>query len=289
MLGNATKWVLRTESAAGPQYLVKYPQKFGEQETYTEFFINQLGAALGFRMAESGLVRLDGKLAFLTRIFTSPTETLRHGSLVIEDYYKEEKALDRVRRKEEQAFYSIDFVAELLEIFVGEDFDDIFPQFIEMLIFDALIGSMDRHAQNWGVLESVTKPARYRFAPIFDSARAVLWSMDEAQVRELSGSRQAFDAHINRARPCLGPKRHHLKNDRCNHFEFVGNLLTLFPGPTENAIRSVPQNVAGRTHALLRRFPFQTAFSAPRKKLIVRILSARAERLREILLKGGAQ
>jgi hypothetical protein len=289
MLGNATKWVLRTDSAVDPQYLVKYPQKFGEQETYTEFFINQLGSALGFRMAASGLLRLDGVLAFLTRIFTSPKETLRHGSLVIEDYYKEEKALDRVRRKEEQAFYSIDFVAELLEIFVGEDFDDVFPRFIEMLIFDALIGSMDRHAQNWGVLESLTKPARYRFAPIFDSARALLWSMDEEQVRELSQSTQAFDAHINRARPCLGPKRHHLKNNRCNHFDFVGNLLMLFPGPTESAIRSVPHNVAQKTHALLRRFPFQRVFSNARKQLIVRILSARGDRLREILLKGGAQ
>src|ERR1700676_587719 len=90
MLGSATKWVLRTDNNADHQYLVKYPQKFGDQEIYTEFFINQLGAALGFRMAHSGLVRLDGTLAFLTRIFTNPDETLRHGSLIIEDYYKEE-------------------------------------------------------------------------------------------------------------------------------------------------------------------------------------------------------
>ncbi len=174
MLGNATKWVLRSEDPRDPQFLVKYPQKFGKQETVTEFLINQLGNTLGFTMAESGLVRLDGTLAFLTRIFTGPEENLRHGSLVIEDYYKDEKALDRVRRKEEQAFYSIDFVVELLNLFVGEDFDVVFGKFVEMLIFDALVGSMDRHAQNWGVLQTVTSPARYRFAPIFDSACALV-------------------------------------------------------------------------------------------------------------------
>ena len=103
-------------------------------------------------MADSGLVRADGTLAFVSRIFTSPEETLRHGSLIIEDFYKEEKALDRVRRREEQAFYSIDFVASHIRAYCGDDFEAIFPKFIDMLVFDAIIGSMDRHAQNWGVL-----------------------------------------------------------------------------------------------------------------------------------------
>lgn len=228
LLGSATKWVIRTNNPRDPQFMVKYPQKFGEQETLTEFFINQFGKEIGFDIAESGLVRMDGTLVFLTKIFTGPEQNLRHGSLIIEDCFKDEKALERVRRKEEQAFYSIDFVVGVLKSFIGEDFDATIPRFIEMLVFDALIGSMDRHAQNWGVLETVTKPARYRFAPIFDSARALLWSMDEAQVTELSRNPQSFVAHLQRARPCLGPKRHHLTHNRCNHFDFIANLFKLY-------------------------------------------------------------
>lgn len=283
MLGNATKWVLRTNDPTDPQFMVKYPQKFGEQETYTEFFINQFGKAVGLDMAESGLIRLDGQLAFLTRIFTSPKENLRHGSLIIENCFKDEKALERVRRKEEQAFYSIDFVVGVLKLFVGEDFDAIFPKFIEMLVFDALIGSMDRHVQNWGVLETVTTPARYRFAPIFDSARALLWSMDEARVAELSANAQFFNAHLHRARPCLGPKRHMLRDTRCNHFGFIANLTELYPEPTERAIQKVPANMEQRCDRLLRSFPFKSAFSNPRKQLITRIIANRALTLRGIL------
>jgi len=59
MLGNATKWIIRSDDPAQPRFMMKYPQKFGEQETFTEFFINQLGQALGFPMAHSGLIRLD--------------------------------------------------------------------------------------------------------------------------------------------------------------------------------------------------------------------------------------
>jgi HipA-like C-terminal domain len=289
MLGNATKWVLRTYNPLDPQFMVKLPQKFGEQETYTEFFINQFGKSIGFDLAESGLLRLDGQLAFLTRIFTSPGENLRHGSLIIEDCFKDEKALERVRRKEEQAFYSIDFVVGVMKLFVGDDFDAIFPKFIEMLVFDALTGSMDRHAQNWGVLETVTKPARYRFAPVFDSARALLWSMSQEQVANLSADGKAFNAHLLRARPCLGPKRHILKQGHCNHFEFVGNLLELYREPTERAIQRVPENVAQRCNSLLRSFPFESAFSNLRKQLIVKIVAERAETLRDILAKGGTQ
>jgi hypothetical protein len=289
MMGNATKWILRTKDVNDPVFMVKYPQKFGEQETYTEFFINQFGMTIGFDMAQSGLVRLDGDLAFLTRIFTGPDENLRHGSLVIENCFEDEKALERIRRKEEQAFYSIDFVVGVLKLFVGEDFDTIFPKFVEMLVFDALIGSMDRHIQNWGVLESVTKPARYRFAPIFDSARALLWSKDEAKVSGLSADSQAFKAHLLRARPCLGPKRHHLTQNRCNHFDFIDNLLELYPEPTERAIQKVPINVAQRCYRLLRGFPFNRAFSNGRKQLIVQIVAHRAQTLRGILAKGGNQ
>jgi hypothetical protein len=216
-------------------------------------------------------------------------ETLRHGSLIIEDFFKDEKALERVRRKEEQAFYSIDFVVALLKSFVGDDFVLIFPKFLEMLVFDAIVGSMDRHAQNWGVLEMVTKPTQFRFAPIFDSARALLWSMNEAQIATLSQNSHALNAHLRRARPCLGPKRHHLDDSRCGHFEFIVNLLELYPELTRRVIQDVPDNARFRANQLLRSFPFRSAFSNNRKQLILRILDERIGTLKNALAKGGTQ
>jgi hypothetical protein len=288
VLGNAPKYVLRCQDdPASPEYLVKYPQKHGKRETYTEFFLNQLGTALGFHMADSGLMVLDGNRVFLTKIFTGPEESLRHGSLVIEDYYKDEKALEKVRRHEEQAFYSIDFVVNLLQAYCAVDFDAVFPEFIRMLIFDALIGSMDRHAQNWGVIGRIAEPANYRLAPIFDTARALLWSADEAMVQRMSEDSRMLAAFIERAKPCLGPERSHPKVNDCNHFEFVKNLIDLYPHQTEHALRKIPDGVEQTSAKILRRFPFRMGFSGRRKRLIVKILATRAERLRQILAKGG--
>jgi hypothetical protein len=287
ILGNARKFVIRTKNPSDPQFMVKYPQKFGTQETLTEFFINRLGVTLGFDMADSGLVRINGTLVFLTRIFTGSDETLRHGSLVIEDFYKDEKALERVRRKEEQQFYSIDFVVDLLRMFVGEDFCKVFPKFAEMLVFDALIGSMDRHVQNWGVLETLKKPARYRFAPIFDSARALLWNSSEDQVALLAKDAKAFRGHLNRAKPCLGPKKHRSGQDSCNHFDFIANLLESYPDQIRGALAKVPNDVAQKSKRLLRRFPFRSGFSNSRKQLIEAILTERFQRLGNLSEKGA--
>lgn len=288
VLGNATKYVIRSNDPNEPEYLVKYAQKHGERETYTEFFLNQLGSALGFQMAHSGLVLLDGTLAFLTRIFTGPQESLRHGSLIIEDYYKEEKALEKIRRREEQEFYSIDFVAMHLQAFCGVDFNAVFAKFIEMLVFDALVGSMDRHAQNWGVVGNISEPPNYCFAPIFDTARSLLWSTDEGTVEKMLRDEHMMNAFIERARPCLGPERKHPKVNCCNHFDFVGNLMKLYPHQTEHALAKATDRATEKGAKLASGFPFDTAFSANRKRLIARIIDVRAGRLRQISAKGGA-
>lgn len=288
VIGNATKYVIRTENLTDPQYLIKYAQKHGERETYTEFFLNQFGNMLGLQMAHSGLVVADGRLAFLSGIFTGPEESLRHGSLIIEDYYKDEKALEKIKRQEEQAFYSIDFVASHLRAFCGSDFATVFPKFVEMLVFDALIGSMDRHAQNWGVVGRIVEPTNYRFSPIFDTARALLWSADEEMVSKMLTNDRMLVAFIDRARPCLGPERTHVKVNSCNHFDFVENLMKLYPHQTEHALIKVTDRAAQKSAKLLSRFPFDTVFSGDRKRLITRILNIRAARLEQILVKGGA-
>lgn len=207
---------------------------------------------------------------------------------IIEDYYKDEKALDRVRPKVEQEFYSIDFVVNLLEEFCGEDFGHVFSKFVEMLVFDALVGSMDRHAQNWGVVGRIVEPSQYKFAPIFDTARALIWSLDEEKISRLWLDDKMLNNHLERAKPCLGPERKHPKVNDCNHFEFVENLMKLYPHPTECALGKVPADIEKRSAKLVRRFPFDMAFSTTRKRLIVKILTIRGARLRQILAKRRA-
>lgn len=290
--GQATKWVLQGRDGKEDFYIAKFGNKNGRVEVFTELFNNQLGKALGFEMAHSGVVRLDDVPYFITRNFIAPSEALVHGSLMIEDIFGANKELDRISAQSEQAFYSINFIEDVIREYCGDSYEKVFQSLLDMLIFDALIGSMDRHAKNWGVLRSQFLQAQeantgYRLAPIFDSARALLWDMPEAKLLLLDNDQEEFARYVASSRPCIGPERDHPNVNKCNHFEFVESLLRLYPHQTRIAYRKIPVDVVGIARKLLNQFPFRRVFSSLRRRVMLNVLTARADRLRRVV-DGGA-
>ena len=258
-------------------------------------FNNQLGMALGFAMAHSGLARLDGDLYFVTRNFRED-ERLVHGSLMIEEVFEVPKATQHIEHRQEQSFYTIDVIHQVINAFCGGQKSTVFQSFVDMLIFDALIGSMDRHAQNWGVLQTTRTPSHFRFAPIFDSARALFWDIpdgrlmryhyDEASLETdragLWKAEQPLRKYIENSKPCVGPEPNHPKINECNHFDLVLNLKKLYPHQTREGLRKIPLDPGPKAAKILNSFPFDDAFWSVRKRLIIRTLRWRAAKLREI-------
>lgn len=71
--------------------------------------------------------------------------------------------------------------------------DDILERFAEMILFDALIGNMDRHHENWGIVETT----KYRqqvlfykkqlvkerwFTPLYDHGSSLMFELSEEKV-----------------------------------------------------------------------------------------------------------
>lgn len=285
--GKATKWVLRHHEHPNDFYIAKFGNKNGKIEILTELFNNQLGRALGFEMAHSGLARLDDNLYFVTKNFREEQERLVHGSLMVEQVFAAPKATEQIRHTDEQSFYTIDAMREVIFTFCGADGDTVFQRFVDMLVFDALIGCMDRHAQNWGVLQTTTEPGRRRLAPIFDSARAFFWDIPDGRLTRYETTEALFLKYIENSNPCIGPEPNHPKINECNHFDLVENLIKLYPHQTTLGLSKIPSDPGPEAAKILRGFPFENAFSGIRKRLILRTLDTRAARLQQILLKGG--
>jgi HipA-like C-terminal domain len=298
--GKATKWVLRHNERPIDFYIAKFGNKNGKTEVYTELFNNQLGTALGFDVAHSGIARLDENIYFITRNFRGANERLVHGSLMIEEIFAAPKATEQIAHHEEQSFYTIDVIRQVIDAFCGENSAAVFIAFVEMLVFDALIGSMDRHAQNWGVLQTTTTPKRFRLAPIFDSARALFWDIPDGRLPRFHYDENAFGKdeqasfkadqmftrYVDSSKPCIGPEPKHPKINDCNHFDLISSLLRLYPHQTKEALRKIPSDPALEAAKILHSFPFENAFWSVRKHLILRVLAVRAVRLRQILETG---
>jgi HipA-like C-terminal domain len=229
--GKAPKWVIRGPNGPDDFFIAKFGKKNGRVEVLTELLNNRLGELLGFEMAHSGIVRCDEFLYFITRNFRK-NEALIHGSLLVaETFAVNPSVLDQVQAVE-QEFYSIDFIRDTILMYCDVQGEAVFQSFINMLVFDALIGSQDRHSMNWGVLrpEITTDGASaYRLAPLFDSARALLWDLPEGKLLLLDNDHDAIERYVIKSKPCIGPLRDHPKVNHCNHFDFIAHLREKYP------------------------------------------------------------
>lgn len=285
--GAAPKWIIRNTQRSTDFFIAKRAEKFGETETYTEFFLNRLGHRLGFDMAPGGLIHIGDILHFASRSFLGPGESLVHASVIAQQFW-EEKEIKRIGRKDEQRFYTIDLIVDMLRQFCGKSFALVLEKFINMLVFDAAIGSMDRHIQNWGVIVTTEKPQQIRFAPIFDTARALLWNQNEDGLARLMRHPQSFEAYVRKASPTIGVLK---CKGKTRYFDLVQCLLKDFPVQTRRALKRAAVTVVTKKIStnvlktlklevvaaeLLTDYPFFKTFSQERKRLIIEVLRARA-------------
>ena len=250
---------------------------------------NQLGRVLGFEMAHSGIAKLDGVLHFLSRSFRSAGEQLIHGSLMVEELgLARREEIEKIKTvHQQQGIYDIDFVEMVIRQFCADAFDRVFEKFFEMLIFDALIGSMDRHPRNWGVIRTAAQPIIYRFSPLYDSARALLWDLNDDKVKFLLKNEAELRRYVAKATPRIGLPATVAVNHKCNHFELIEYLMQKHKPVTLKALAKIPPNVVPLAADVLRSWPFNKIFRSVRKRAIIKIIEMRVAQLWAIGKKGG--
>lgn len=290
MAGAATKCFLSKNMSLNGAYIAKFAHKNGHMETYTELFNNQLGMLLGFDMAHSGVAKLDGVLHFLSRSFRIDSgQQLLHGSFLLQEIGLAEQAeLESLKTAaRQQDVFDIDLLKSMIFHICGQYADNVFASLVEMLVFDALIGSMDRHPRNWGVLRSATLPTQYVFAPLYDSARALLWDRDDDNLRKLESCEEDFQRYVQRSYPRIELPKSAGCIGKCNHINLIAYLLTAHEDATLRAYDRIRVDVPRKAAHLLRQHPFRRMFSSRRVRMIIRLLTVRQQALLHLLRKEG--
>lgn len=90
--------------------------------------------------------------------------------------------------------------------------DDLLQDFSDMLVFDALIGNMDRHHENWGVcedrrykqqllfLDEVSKQELVRlryFTPLFDHGSSLMFELSDENVAQQLADESVMRRYVN--------------------------------------------------------------------------------------------
>ncbi|MFN7697856.1 MAG: HipA domain-containing protein [Deltaproteobacteria bacterium] len=214
-------------------FIAKAPRREGIIECTTEHLIARLASVLPVAVARSRLARIprgslgDPDVRFMSRLFTRTHDRLVHGvEIVGRCLGLDRTTLDReLTRATERDFYTVDTVHDILvEAYAGPSQPAITAAFGRMLAFDALIGANDRHAMNWGVIEDSLGRREPRFAPLFDTARGLLWNHDDAALRRRAAPARArtewLHAYADRSRTLIAAPG----SPRGSHFELAEYL-----------------------------------------------------------------
>ena len=274
--GNKKMWV---------GYIAKTAEKWYPHESIIEYSINKIGELLGLKMNETKLVIANTQIRFLSKYFLNKEkETLVHGAEICGEHYgnMNEAIIIANNVKKAREVFTFEFVKDAIRLVFPDNFETLMTEFVKMLVFDSIVGNNDRHFYNWGIIRSISKEKNVIFAPLYDSARGLLWNLSEENIdKYLLNYKTDQGSLINKYILNSKPRISLEENSDVNHFELI------------NFLKAYNQEYAGIIDKLLSPENEESIFSFLRDKIflfysrnrqeaIELVLKLRLEKLREI-------
>ena len=229
----------RANSDTWNNYLAKVGHKWYPQESIIEHLLNRIGEVIGLRMAESQLRLAHGQIRFLSKYFLEKGQSLIHGAQIYSTYLNEANN-DFVHEIEAQnmtrELLTFQLTNKAIKSVFPNQYDEIMQAFVNLLLFDAIVGNNDRHFYNWAVITSIDKKHQPVFSPIYDSARGLFWNKSEATIEERffegKGKKERInDAALNKYIRSSKPKTgwNEWKGKKENHLDLINLIYKHYP------------------------------------------------------------
>jgi hypothetical protein len=93
------------------------------------------------------------------------------------------------------------------------DYEDLIQSYMNMVVFDAFIGNMDRHHENWGVcvskrfrewalqptsVNSISVQDERYFTPLFDHGSSLMFELPESKIQQMLKDTDQIASYANR-------------------------------------------------------------------------------------------
>jgi len=265
-----------------PAYIAKVGHKWYPVESIMEQLLTDLGKLYGLSIADSTLAIASGQLRFLSRYFLEKDERLMHGAEIYAAYLNEDISfVDEIESEQlSSVFFTVNFTYESFKSLFQSNYDELFCDLIRMLTFDALTGNNDRHFYNWGVVTDIQNIKPPRFAPIYDTARALFWNFSDSKIENFTEQKERILKYGTRSKPKMGIER----RNNLNHFQFIQEIFERFPDH-RHFVTSLIERVSKINESQLIDTEYRYLLSKSRRRLIVDCLYFRKVALLEIARK----
>lgn|GEM_PF-1595185 len=176
--------------------------RYNPREVWAEMFASQLGEEAGFKIQAVSLKKVPQNLADIFR--------RNFKDHLPENWHPVGALVRNVFPKNHELLYGAQIIGTASDPVTLEqiekdirarylDSEDLLQSFADMIVFDAWIGNMDRHHENWAIYQrnvvvqfslfKLTKEQRelikHRrgFTPLFDHGSSLIFELDEKQVK----------------------------------------------------------------------------------------------------------
>lgn len=266
----------RSRPSSWPHFIAKGGQKAYPNESITEHFVTRVGQTLGMRIADSKLMWIGGQIRFLSRYFLKEGQSLIHGAEIFSGYLAQDTTF--VQEVEAKGFSSQIFTFQVAQTALKTEYPpywmEIMLGLVRLLAFDAIVGNNDRHYINWGVVKSVTGKGPVSFAPVYDTARALLWNIIESnlQIWEEDDIERRIDGYVRGSRPKMGWDG----ASDLSHFDLV-RRIALSDATYRAVLQAMTPSAALPAVRQLLKGEFARLFSPLRARIVLRCLEKRID------------
>ncbi|NVO09090.1 MAG: HipA domain-containing protein [Bacteroidales bacterium] len=275
----------KSNTKAWPLFIAKLGHKHYPMESITEHLLTRIGEVLGFSMAKSELAWLGGQVRFLSRYFLNKLceQTLDHGADLYAGYLNDRAFVEEIEKVHQSPnFFTVQFTSETLMYFFPNEHNELFKEFLKLIVFDALIGNNDRHFYNWAIIRNIQGKDKPVFSPIYDTARGLFWNVHEDKLNEVFSNKTRINSFIKKYCEESTPKIGWDGVSKLNHFDLVEFVKSLPITITCQEINSLCQDESLEKVFTMIDKEFTVLLSPIRKEMIKLCLRYRHDRIKKI-------
>lgn len=260
-------------------YIAKVGSKFYPNESITEQLLTRIGQVFGLRIADSKLRLVHEQVRFMSKYFLNRREEqLIHGAQIFEQCLGKEDYAALAEKRTESEYFTFQMVCEAIRVPFPESEIKLVKGLVEMLAFDCLIGHNDRHPYNWGVIVPIYKVQSPRFAPIFDTARALFWNVPETRVRQMLKDRVQLETYVTKCAPPFSWDQ----EPNVDFFRLMGLIWQGFDKCRPHIEKFLNQSALEQSLQMIDK-EFGGLMSSDRRQLIQECLHLRYRKLKEAI------